>query len=200
MCCPEFPGEFGTKRNQLMERGLCQIIRGSCWAECAETCSLLWFSLKKKKIPLHRENARFSGWNFLSELLSPSMAERTIRRELQDGRADTSLADPVCHPESLQTSPVRAWAPCRTLWHVPRVSRKFLFFLGVGNGFQERPPSWPQDPISDDLVGQDIFPLSPDCSLKRVKPRDGKRRCLPCWGVTAKAASAASGSLWSGGP
>ena len=155
---------------------------------------------KKKKNPLAPENARFSGCNFLSELLSPSMAERTIRRELQDGRADTSLADPVCRPESLQTSPVRAWAPCRTLWHIPRVSRKFLFFLGVGNGFQERPPSWPQDPFSDDLVGQDIFPLSPDCSLKRVKPRDGKHRCLPCWGVTAKAASAASGSLWSGGP
>lgn len=79
----------------------------------------------------------------------------------------------ACRQESRQPRPVRARAPCQSLGHVPRVPGKFLFFLGVGSGFEERPPSWPRDPFGEHLMDQDILPLSPDCPLKRVKPTDG---------------------------
>lgn len=103
----EFPAELGTQSNRLTgRRTLSQITRELSGRMCRN-----WLCPRvqlKKKIPLCWESARFLGWNFLSELSSPSMAERTTRGEGEAASLALAGTAPVCRQKSLQARPVRA--------------------------------------------------------------------------------------------
>lgn len=141
-------------------------------AKCAETGSASG-SASKSRLVLGQSQV---GWRFPSAAFSPRLVDRTVWRAARDGLADAPRAGPRLAPGVTphEPQPSRARAPWGTLGPPPNSLREISLLSRwdcLGSGFQEQPPSWARNPLSEHLMDLDIFP-----SVTRRSPSVGRAR------------------------